>query len=595
MAGDGDEHVAQPVSGDQVVEKTNRELEQHGFRYGLQSPSRDPQNPQGPRSPQIRHELTHEQKMNLWRAIEPNIRRPDDHFFNFKKQYGFSRLDVVNAFKGTLARDARYKAEDAKRPSIDIDHQARAEARLMTVWDTITRAREGGVLSSAVAGRQLGTARDEKDLAKVRQKVDDMARTAALLDGIRTPSTEAKPGPADERMLRRRDPQVQRQPRDTPRTGEGPTARRKAQTGDGRGVTQRLPEGAAPKEVVTSKGDAGTGARQLSALASTQSERPQTAKPARRESGKDAAGASPGNLPRVGTKRFDAHVEHALDGPHQLGRPPTKEMRTVSRIVDRIMDRAAKLAARDPEFRKHFDSGNITDAGTRFHTIAKEEARKVGRGQVPRGYEVHAEVTKTGPQGESRLDLQIKSPSGLHERDWKTTVKSGLDRKVINPITGEMARHREAVAHQDGKTLQSQESRSWKPAVTREITRLEKAAGNEKARPAEKHAAPEKNAQEGRRSGTQRMEQPKPTPGGARELGSAKTQADPSRTQRLRPEGTGTRPNLQSAVERAYRRADGRKATDSPTNSQRGKVEQPPNSTVPHPERRTQRIHRPRR
>jgi hypothetical protein len=162
-------------------------------------------------------------------------------------------------------------------------------------------------------------------------------------------------------------------------------------------------------------------------------------------------------------------VEKAFAGPFRgSAGEPSESQRTVDGIVGTIGERTAAVALRDPAFRAYREAGNMTSAGTRFHTLAKHEAdRMVRNGEIPAGYELWAELTVRGEDGHSRLDILVRGPDGsLHERDWKTTVMSGLEHKVTEVGRGEMARHQQHVEHQlGGQRLTSQESRSWVPLV----------------------------------------------------------------------------------------------------------------------------------
>lgn len=176
--------------------------------------------------------------------------------------------------------------------------------------------------------------------------------------------------------------------------------------------------------------------------------------------------AGPGRMPRTGSEAQKRHVDRAFDGQLQAGAPPSKEKQTVDAIVDKIGERAADKAVKDGTFQRHEKAGDVTAAGTRFHTLAKQEADTMVRnGEVPKGYEVSAELTVKGQDGYSRLDVLVKAPDGtLHERDWKPTVMSGLGREIVKP-GGEMDRHQQHTESATGQRPTSQESRSWAPLV----------------------------------------------------------------------------------------------------------------------------------
>ena len=147
------------------------------------------------------------------------------------------------------------------------------------------------------------------------------------------------------------------------------------------------------------------------------------------------------------------------------------EQRVVNQIVDTVEERSAQRAINDQAFMALLDRGRkgITDAGTRFHNLAKEETQLlVKEGNIPAGYQVVAEQVIGSGAGSSRIDLLISTPSGRpFEFDWKTSILSGLARKVREL---EMPKHAIAIRGL-GVELAGQESRSWGPAVVRMLRR----------------------------------------------------------------------------------------------------------------------------
>jgi hypothetical protein len=164
---------------------------------------------------------THDEVMNLWRTIEPDVVRRDDYPGQFEKEHGgITRDQVKAAFAPVLKGDARRRAEMAKSPTIDVDTQAQREV----LWEAFDIAVKGGFLSSAVGASRLGSGEDPRE---TRRAVQDMANTARLLDGFAAPTTSSKRGPSDGRPLRRSDPQGQRPPNRAPSASPGGPARDK--------------------------------------------------------------------------------------------------------------------------------------------------------------------------------------------------------------------------------------------------------------------------------------------------------------------------------------------------------------------------------
>lgn len=143
------------------------------------------------------------------------------------------------------------------------------------------------------------------------------------------------------------------------------------------------------------------------------------------------------------------------------------EKKAVYDFIDGVEDAAADRAAADADFLARLEAGRsgITNAGTRFHVIARDAVRARSSG-LPAGYRVRAEHQITP---DSRLDVFVETPSGgLVEIDWKTSVLSGLQRPIRED---EMGKHAAAVAGVHQRGLAVQESRSWGPAVVRALRR----------------------------------------------------------------------------------------------------------------------------
>jgi hypothetical protein len=146
------------------------------------------------------------------------------------------------------------------------------------------------------------------------------------------------------------------------------------------------------------------------------------------------------------------------------------ERTAINNFADAVETAAADQAAADPDFLARLESGRqgITQAGTRFHTLAKAEVVKASKSALP-GYTVTPEAAISA---DSRLDVLIETPSGgLAEIDWKTSIMGGMQKATRE---GEMGRHAAAVAAKYGRGLAVQESRSWGPAVVRALRRAGK-------------------------------------------------------------------------------------------------------------------------
>jgi hypothetical protein len=137
---------------------------------------------------------------------------------------------------------------------------------------------------------------------------------------------------------------------------------------------------------------------------------------------------------------------------------PSQYADPVAKLVDDIGQGAAKRAMANPKFVKAMQDGNMTLAGTYFHTAAKEEARAIPKTALPKGWSLDAELTIQSGKGGSRADLFLTGPGGdLVEFDWKTTGKSALS----SGSRKEMATHAGQVIVHKGSALSTQESRSW--------------------------------------------------------------------------------------------------------------------------------------
>jgi hypothetical protein len=138
---------------------------------------------------------------------------------------------------------------------------------------------------------------------------------------------------------------------------------------------------------------------------------------------------------------------------------PSHYLGDATRLVDEVGQGAARRAMQNPRFISAMENGNMTLAGTFFHTAAKEEARAVATaGRLPPGWTLKAEETMKAGRGGSRLDIFMTGPAGeVVEIDWKTTGRSALSTKSVD----EMAKHAGEVRVKVGADLTTQQSRSW--------------------------------------------------------------------------------------------------------------------------------------
>ena len=99
----------------------------------------------------------------------------------------------------------------------------------------------------------------------------------------------------------------------------------------------------------------------------------------------------------------------------------------ISRMVDEIGQRAAQRAINDPRFIQAVRNGNVTQAGTLFHSAAAIETRAVPASAVPQGWTLTAEEVIQAGAGGSRTDLLFRGPAAQRvEIDWKTTGRSAM-------------------------------------------------------------------------------------------------------------------------------------------------------------------------
>jgi hypothetical protein len=104
----------------------------------------------------------------------------------------------------------------------------------------------------------------------------------------------------------------------------------------------------------------------------------------------------------------------------------------------RISEGAGKCAMENPRLVQAMQDGNMTLAGTFFHSAAAKEARGVPAAMLPKGWTLEAERTIQSGAGGSRADILLRGPGAdLVESDWKTTGRSALS----SGSRKEMARH----------------------------------------------------------------------------------------------------------------------------------------------------------
>jgi hypothetical protein len=137
---------------------------------------------------------------------------------------------------------------------------------------------------------------------------------------------------------------------------------------------------------------------------------------------------------------------------------PSQRADEVAKLVDEIGQHAATRAMDDARFVQAMRDGNITLAGTLFHSAAAQEARAIPRAALPSGWTLEAERTIQAGAGGSRADLLLHGPGGnLVEFDWKTTGRSALS----SGARKEMARHAGQITVNVAGKLTVQQSRSW--------------------------------------------------------------------------------------------------------------------------------------
>jgi hypothetical protein len=137
---------------------------------------------------------------------------------------------------------------------------------------------------------------------------------------------------------------------------------------------------------------------------------------------------------------------------------PSQYAHEVAKLVDDIGQGAARRAMDNPRFVQAMRDGDMTSAGTFFHSAAAQEARSVPASMLPKGWTLEAERTIQSGAGGSRADILLRGPGAdVVEFDWKTTGKSALS-------TGsrkEMVRHAGQINVNIGGNLTTQQSRSW--------------------------------------------------------------------------------------------------------------------------------------
>ena len=140
---------------------------------------------------------------------------------------------------------------------------------------------------------------------------------------------------------------------------------------------------------------------------------------------------------------------------------PSKYADNVARLVDEIGENAAARAMGNPKFVQAMKDGNMTLAGTLFHSAAAdavEDAAKASSDLIPKGWTLEAEKTIQAGKGGSRADVLLQGPgSDVVEFDWKTTGKSALS----HGSRKEMERHAGQIAVRLGGKLTTQQSLSW--------------------------------------------------------------------------------------------------------------------------------------
>lgn len=137
---------------------------------------------------------------------------------------------------------------------------------------------------------------------------------------------------------------------------------------------------------------------------------------------------------------------------------PSMHTSWVARVVDEVGARAAQRAMQNPRFVAALTTGNMTLAGTFFHSAAAVEIRALPTNALPPGWSITAEEVIQSGAGGSRTDVLLRGPNGaLLEFDWKTTGRSGLS----SGSRSEMARHAGQIRLHIGGRLQTQQTVSW--------------------------------------------------------------------------------------------------------------------------------------
>lgn len=135
---------------------------------------------------------------------------------------------------------------------------------------------------------------------------------------------------------------------------------------------------------------------------------------------------------------------------------PSHSLDSISSLADSVGQQAAQVALANPMFIAAVQNGNMTLAGTLFHSAAAAVARALPASAVPAGWTIHAEFTIQTGRGGSRADILMRGPNGeVIEFDWKTSGKSATKSHA------QMQRHAGQITTNIGGTLTRQESRSW--------------------------------------------------------------------------------------------------------------------------------------
>ena len=140
---------------------------------------------------------------------------------------------------------------------------------------------------------------------------------------------------------------------------------------------------------------------------------------------------------------------------------PSQYADNVARLVDEIGQKAATRAMGNPRFVQAMKDGNMTLAGTFFHSAAAdavEDAAKASSDLIPKGWTLEAEKTIQAGKGGSRADVLLQGPGAdVVEFDWKTSGRSALS----HGSRKEMERHAGQISVKLGGKLTTQQSRSW--------------------------------------------------------------------------------------------------------------------------------------